>query len=107
MPVITFIQHDGAEHHVEATVGRSLMQAAVDQSVPGILGDCGGNCACATCHGFIEPSWLSRLDAADADENMMLTCAAEPPRDNSRLLCQIVVNEQLDGMRVHLPENQL
>ncbi len=107
MPIITFIQHDGAEHPIEATEGSSLMQAAVDQSVPGILGDCGGNCACATCHAYIEPSWQPRLEAASADESMMLSCAAEPPRDNSRLLCQIVVNDQLDGMVVHLPENQL
>ncbi len=106
MPSIIFVEHQGNEHRIDISAGISLMQAAVDNALPGILGDCGGNCACATCHGYIAPDWVPLLDPADADETVMLGCAIEP-RDNSRLLCRIVANEQLDGLVVHLPVSQL
>lgn len=105
MPSIIFIEHQGNEHRIDVSSGLSLMQAAVDNAVPGVIGDCGGNCACATCHGYIAPDWASLLEPADADEVMMLSCAVEP-RENSRLLCKIVTSEQLDGLVVHLPVSQ-
>src|SRR5690606_36213785 len=84
MPKITFIEHDGTSHTVEAETGRSVMQAAVDNLVPGIVADCGGACSCATCHGYIDPAWLARLPEARADERSMLEGLLEC-QYNSRL----------------------
>jgi len=106
MPKITFIEHDGTSHTVEAETGRSVMQAAVDNLVPGIVADCGGACSCATCHGYIDPAWLARLPEARADERSMLEGLLEC-QYNSRLTCQIEVTAALDGMVVRLPASQL
>jgi 2Fe-2S ferredoxin len=106
MPRITFIEYEGAVHTVEAQTGRSVMQAAVDNMVPGIIGDCGGYCSCATCHGYIDAAWLHKLVPPAADEAAMLECAVEP-KAASRLTCQIAVTPELDGLVVRLPVSQL
>jgi 2Fe-2S ferredoxin len=103
MPKILFIQHNGTEHLIEAEAGKTLMQVAVDNMVPGIIGDCGGACSCATCHGYIEYS--GALPAMSEDETMMLDGALHV-QPNSRLCCQIAVKPELDGAIVRLPVSQ-
>jgi ferredoxin, 2Fe-2S len=105
MTRVIFIEHNGTEHVVEATNGDSVMQTAVSNNVPGIIGDCGGCCSCATCHGYIDPGWLDRLEPKASGESMMLegVLGAE---SNSRLTCQIAVQPELDGLTVRLPESQ-
>jgi 2Fe-2S ferredoxin len=105
MPKIVFIEHDGAEHPVDAAIGRSVMQAAVDNMVPGIVADCGGSCSCGTCHGFIDERWLAKVPAVKSDEGSMLEGLIET-QANSRLTCQIDVTPDLDGMIVRLPKSQ-
>ena len=105
MPKVTFIGFTGATHAVEVPPGTTLMRAAIDNRVPGIDGDCGGNCACATCHVYVERGWLERLGARTATEEEMLNCVAERA-DSSRLACQIALTDALDGLIVSLPEAQ-
>jgi 2Fe-2S ferredoxin len=105
MPKILFIEHNGTEHVVEADVGKSVMQVAVDNMVPGIVGDCGGCCTCATCHGYVDPAWEGKLSKPSEDETMMLDGALYV-ESNSRLTCQIIVKPELDGLVVRLPESQ-
>lgn len=105
MPKVTFIAHDGLHHRVSAEAGSSLMLAAVNNGVPGIDGDCGGACACATCHVFVEPPWADRVGSPSATETGMLSFSAEL-RPTSRLACQIVVTDELDGLVVTMPEGQ-
>jgi len=106
MPRILFVEHNGTQHWIDAVVGDSLMKTAVDNAVPGILGDCGGACSCATCHGYIEQQAQAGIAEPAADETMMLEGALEV-RPKSRLTCQVTVTEQMDGLRVDLPESQL
>ncbi len=105
MPRMTFIEHDGTAHEVGASSGSSVMQAAVANRVPGILADCGGNCACATCHVYVDPAWRERTGEPDANERAMIECALFV-QEGSRLSCQIIVNDGLDGLTVRLPESQ-
>ena len=105
MPKVTFIEHNGTAHTVEAVAGQSLMRAAVDNGVPGIDADCGGMCACATCHVFVEPDWVARLAAPSQQEEEMLNFTAER-RETSRLACQIQIVDALDGLTVLMPEGQ-
>ena len=105
MPRITLIQSTGGETTIDASAGRSLMQAATDASLSGILAECGGCCSCATCHAFVEGDWFDRLPAAGATELSMLEGLLEY-QPNSRLTCQIEVTEDMDGMRVRLPTSQ-
>ena len=105
MPQVTFIAFNGTPHTVEAENGLSLMRAAVDHNVPGIDGDCGGQCACATCHVFVAPEWAQRTGSRNKNEDEMLNFAAEL-RDSSRLACQITVTDALDGLVVSMPEGQ-
>lgn len=107
MPRITFIEHNGTAHTVEVAVGKSVMQAAVDNNVPGIDADCGGECACATCHVYINADWLDRvgLPVDGSQEASMLSFAAVTQPD-SRLSCQIPVTDALDGLTVRMPEGQ-
>lgn len=102
MPTIIFIQPDGSEQRIDAPLGLSVMQVAVNHQVPGILGDCGGSCSCATCHGYVEREWAQHMPVAEPYENDMLTCAADVT-ENSRLSCQIIVTPQLDGLVIRLP----
>lgn len=105
MPSVTFIEPSGAEHRVEAAAGRTLMQAAVACGVPGILGECGGSCSCATCHGYVDGDWLDRLPAISETEEFMLDGVPDR-RDGSRLCCQIPLSDALDGIVVRLPEEE-
>jgi 2Fe-2S ferredoxin len=105
MPKVTFISFAGAARTVEVPSGTTLMRAATDNQVPGIDGDCGGNCACATCHVFVDLEWMERVGSRSATEIDMLNCV-EDPRANSRLACQITLTEPLDGLVVGLPEAQ-
>jgi 2Fe-2S ferredoxin len=106
MPRITLIEHNGTSHTIDAEVGKSLMLNAIDNGVPGIDADCGGACACGTCHCFIEDSWRAVTgDAAMLEESML---GMRPDRaDNSRLSCQIDVSDDMDGLVVRLPEFQM
>ena len=106
MPSITFVESDGQVHKVNAEVGETIMQAAHNASVPGILADCGGSCSCGTCHGYVDVVWFQRLPAAEANEAEMLQCVLEP-RENSRLTCQIKVTKDLDGIEIRLPASQV
>lgn len=105
MPKVTFIAHNGTRHEVQAPVGLSLMRAAIDNNVPGIDGDCGGQCACATCHVFVEAPWSGLTGPRTEREDEMLNFAAEL-RDSSRLACQIELSDALDGLVVTMPEGQ-
>jgi 2Fe-2S ferredoxin len=105
MPKITFIESNGKAHVVEAPVGLSLMEAAVKNMVPGIDADCGGACACATCHVYVDEAWREKCGKPQAMEESMLDFAYEP-KDNSRLSCQIKITEALDGLVLRLPEFQ-
>ena len=105
MTKVTFIEFNGTRHDVTVPEGTTLMRAAVDNKVPGIDGDCGGQCACATCHVFVEPEWLARTGSRTATEEEMLDFAAET-RPNSRLACQITLGPVLDGLVVRTPEGQ-
>lgn len=102
---ITLIEHDGQQHELAAEEGQSIMQTALDNLVPGISGDCGGFCTCATCHGYVDPDWLQRLPPADEDELAMLE-GSPYIKPNSRLTCQIKMREELNGIVVQLPESQ-
>jgi 2Fe-2S ferredoxin len=105
MAKITYIEHSGKEHVVDAPVGQSVMEAAVKNGIPGIDADCGGACACATCHVYVDPEWVSKTGQPSSMEQSMLDFANEV-QDNSRLSCQIKVSEDLDGLVVRLPKSQ-
>ncbi len=105
MAKITFIEHDGTRHEVDAQNGMSVMEAAVKNMVPGIDADCGGACACATCHVYVEPEWQEQSGKRSEMEEDMLDFAFDV-RDNSRLSCQIKVSDALDGLTVRVPEKQ-
>jgi 2Fe-2S ferredoxin len=107
MPKITYIEHGGREHRVDVPLGLSVMRGAVDNNIPGIDADCGGQCACATCHVYVDAAWLALTGtpAAGSQEASMLSFAALA-QPNSRLSCQITVSEALDGLIVRLPEGQ-
>ena len=106
MPKITLIEYNGQDHIIEAETGKSLMQNALDNMVPGIDADCGGACACGTCHCFIEETWGETTGEADPMEEAML--GMRPDRtESSRLSCQIEVSDDMNGMIVRLPEYQM
>ncbi len=106
MGSITFIEHDGSEHVVDIEEGQSLMQLAVDNLVPGIDADCGGSCACGTCHVIVASDWMSKTGRQSDDEVQMLDMTPEKA-ETSRLACQITVSEDMDSMVVRLPEFQM
>jgi len=106
MAKIRFILHDGTEHVVEGEVGNSIMQTARDNLVPGIIGDCGGNCSCATCHGYVDPAWKDKLAPPSENEVIMLDGTMHQ-EDNSRLTCQLTLTRELDGIVVRLPISQV
>lgn len=103
---VTLIAHDGERHEVDAEAGTSLMDIAVNSMVPGIDGDCGGECACGTCHVKVAAEWFERTGTPSADEVEMLSMTPERG-DTSRLACQISMSEELDGLVVELPEFQM
>lgn len=105
MPTVTYIESDGTRHDVEVESGQNLMQAALDNLVPGILGDCGGVCSCATCHLYVDAAWRDRLPPRGDDERFLLEGVPDACED-SRLGCQIRVSDELDGLVLRLPEEQ-
>ncbi|SRR5690625_4225045 len=105
MVKITYIEFSGNERVLELEPGTSLMQGAVDSGVLGIVGDCGGNCSCATCHVYVDDGWFDKLEAKEAQEEMLLEEVFEV-RPNSRLSCQLRVTDALDGLVVRVPERQ-
>lgn len=104
MPTIIFLDPAGGRHDVEVEVGATVMEAAIDNNVPGIIAECGGACACATCHAYIDEAWLAQLPAMAEMEDAMLDSALFR-RPTSRLTCQIEITEALDGLVVHVAEN--
>lgn len=105
MPVVKYIRDDGAIFEADVPAGNSVMQGAVDNMIDGIVGECGGACSCATCHVYVPQPWASKLSPPDAMERDMLECVLEP-RDSSRLSCQIIVTDALDGLEVTMPASQ-
>lgn len=105
MPNITFIDAKGLRTQVNAEVGETLMKTAIRNHVEGIDADCGGLCACGTCHVYIENPWLAQLPAPSAMEQDMVSFTIEP-KESSRLSCQVVLDASHEGMVVHLPEQQ-
>lgn len=105
MTKITYIEHGGTEHAVDVADGLSVMEGAVKYTIPGLDGDCGGACACATCHVYIPTEWADKCDPVDELERDMLDFAFDV-NDTSRLSCQIKVSSALEGLIVRLPKRQ-
>ncbi len=106
MAKITYIEYDGKTHTIEVANGLSVMEGAVQNNIPGIDADCGGSMACATCHVYVKEEWFNKLTKKEDGEEDMLDMAFEPKK-NSRLSCQLMVSDQLDGLIVNLPEKQV
>ncbi|MCG7494328.1 2Fe-2S iron-sulfur cluster-binding protein [Thalassobius sp. Cn5-15] len=107
MAKITYVEHNGTEHTVEVAAGLTVMEGARDNNIPGIEGDCGGACACSTCHVYVDPAWVEKIPAKDDMEEDMLDFAFEPNPATSRLTCQIKVTDAMDGLVVKMPEKQI
>jgi 2Fe-2S ferredoxin len=106
MSSVTYVETNGAEHTVEVEDGTTVMQGALDNGIDGILAECGGGMACATCHCYVDDAWTDRVGAGSEPEIHMLDFTASETRPTSRLSCQITVSKELDGLVVHLPEAQ-
>ncbi|CUX82922.1 MAG: 2Fe-2S ferredoxin [Roseibaca calidilacus] len=107
MAKITYVEFNGTEHVVDVAEGLTVMEGARDNGIPGIEADCGGACACSTCHVYVDPDWADKLPAKDAMEEDMLDFAYQPDPQRSRLTCQIKVSAALDGLKVFMPEKQI
>ena len=105
MTKIKYIEFNGEEHEVDVQNGLTVMEGAIKNKIPGIDADCGGACACATCHVYVQKEWLSQLPSKEDTEEDMLDFAFEV-KENSRLSCQLTVTDELDGLVVDLPEKQ-
>ena len=105
MAKITYVEHSGKRHEVEVANGLTVMEGARDNGIPGIEADCGGACACSTCHVYVDAAWVDKLPKKDSMEEDMLDFAYDV-RPTSRLSCQIVIKDELDGLVVHLPKSQ-
>ena len=105
MPKINFITHDNKEYTVDVQNGLTVMEGAVQNDVPGIDADCGGGMACATCHVYVKEEWLDKLTKKEDGEEDMLDMAFEPKK-NSRLSCQLIVSDEIDGLVVNIPSKQ-
>ena len=105
MAKITFKTHDNDSHVIDIQNGLSVMEGAVQNDIPGIDADCGGGMACATCHVYINEEWLDKLPKKEDGEEDMLDMAFEPKK-NSRLSCQLIVSDELDGLVVNIPSQQ-
>ena len=106
MAKITYIEHNGKNHTIDVTNGLSVVEGAVQNNIPGIDADCGGSMACATCHVYVKEEWFNKLPKKEDGEEDMLDMAFEPKKI-SRLSCQILVSDELDGLIVNLPEKQV
>ena len=107
MAKITYIEWNGTAHEVEVANGLTVMEGARDNGSPGIEADCGGACACSTCHVYVDPTWVEKLPPKEAMEADMLDFAYEPDATRSRLTCQLKVSDALDGLIVRMPERQI
>ena len=105
MPRITYITSDEQLHTIEVKSGLTVMEGAVQNDIPGIDADCGGGMACATCHVYVNEEWAEKLPVKEDGEEDMLDMAFEPKK-NSRLSCQLIVSDQLDGLVVDIPSKQ-
>jgi len=105
MPKIVLIEFDGTVHEVEAPLGVSIRDTAINQGVEGVVGSCGGYCSCGTCHGYVDEKWLDKLPPITSDESGMIECVHDP-KPNSRLTCQIPMTSELDGIVIRLPARQ-
>ena len=106
MPTVTYVEPSGRTRVVEAPAGTTVMEAAIDNDVAGIVAECGGACSCATCHVYVDPDWLAKLAPPDSQEDGMLDCVLDR-RANSRLSCQIVLTDELDGLVVRVADEQI
>ena len=106
MATVLFVEASGAEHRIDVPTGENLMRAALNEGLDGMVGECGGGLACATCHCYVEEDWADRLPAPAQTELDMLECTASERRPSSRLSCQIIASDALDGLVVHLPTAQ-
>ena len=106
MPKIKYIEQNGNSKTIEVDNGLTVMEGAVQNNIPGIDADCGGGMACATCHVYVEDSWFNKISKAEDAENDMIDMAYNPKK-NSRLSCQIMVSDDLDGLSVYMPEKQV
>ncbi len=105
MAKITYKDHEGGSRTIEVENGLSVMEGAIQKEVPGIDADCGGSMACATCHVYVEEKWLNKLPKAEDAEVDMIDMAYEPKK-NSRLSCQLIVSDELDGLTITTPAKQ-
>ncbi len=106
MAKIKYIEHNGKEHDIEVQNGLTVMEGAVQNDISGIDADCGGAMSCATCHVYVKEDWYDKLPKKEMGEDDMLDQAYEP-KSNSRLSCQIIVSDELDGLSVYMPEKQV
>ena len=107
MAKITYIEFGGKAHVVDVANGLTVMEGARDNGIPGIEADCGGACACSTCHVYVDAAWVPKLPKREAMEEDMLDFAYEPDPARSRLTCQLKVSDALDGLKVFMPEKQI
>ena len=105
MPKIRYIESNGTSHTLEVPNGITVMEGAVQNNIPGIDADCGGGMACATCHVYVNDEWFDKIPTKEDGEEDMLDMAFEPKK-NSRLSCQIIVSDELDGLTVRIPSKQ-
>jgi 2Fe-2S ferredoxin len=105
MPKVIFITPDGERHEVNVENGYTVMEAAINNNIEGIVAECGGACACATCHSYIDEAWIAKMPEMDDMEDSMLDAAYER-KDSSRLTCQLEMNDDWDGLVVHVAENE-
>ena len=104
MPKVIFHDLTGQRHEIDAAVGNTVMEIAIDNDIEGIVAECGGACACATCHSYVSEDWLTKLPVMDDMEDAMLDSALDR-KDNSRLTCQITVSDELDGIEIVVAHN--
>jgi ferredoxin, 2Fe-2S len=107
MALVTYVAHDGTRRKAEVRNGDSVMQGAVSNLIEGIVAECGGGLACATCHCYVDSAWIDRVGAPSETERQMLESTANETKPGSRLSCQIAVSDAVDGLVVHLPETQI
>ena len=105
MPKITYIENNGKSHTIDVSNGLSVMEGAVQNNIPGIDADCGGGMACATCHVYVKEEWFDKLPKKENGEEDMIDMAYEPKK-NSRLSCQLIVSDEIDGLEVTTPAKQ-
>ena len=105
MPKVTIVEYDGVKHEIESEIGETVMEAALKGGVTSIIAECGGACGCATCHVYVDQAWVARLPPPAIEEEEQLDLAFDV-RTNSRLSCQIVVTDEIDGLVVRTPAHQ-